>query len=97
MIVSFCAGFFYTRFFDDNVNEMHRRIKTLEVELASSKDRNEDLRDTLQLVKRQIQTDRLAYESLQKTVIENEKQNEKMQAQLEKQRKRLSRLSKQQN
>lgn len=57
--------------------------------------RNKQLEQTLDLVKRQIQTDRIAYASLQRSVDDAEQQREEMLRKFESQRELLDRLKKQ--
>lgn len=54
--------------------------------------RNVQVEQTLDLVKRQVQTDRIAYASLQRTVEEAEQRRTETQSQLEAQRALLEKL-----
>lgn len=57
--------------------------------------RNKQLEQTLDLVKRQIQTDRIAYASLQRSVDDAEQKREEMLKKFDSQRELLDRLKKQ--
>ena len=56
--------------------------------------RNADLEETLSLVKRQVQTDRIAYDNLQRSVEASDRERAQLQERLESQRALLERLKK---
>ena len=75
-------------------SEHDQKIERLEQENASLSGKNENLSETLQLVKRQIQTDRIAYQSLQEIVESSEQDREMLRSQLETQQQLLTKLRK---
>ncbi len=70
-------------------------MAALEEERDRLAKRNEELEETLGLVKRQIQTDRIAYDNLQKTVAQSERDREQLLQRLNAQRELLDRLKQQ--
>ena len=94
LILSFVGGIFYERSDQRQVGELNNKIDALELETAALKQRNEQLNETFQLVKRQIQTDRIAYQALQKIVEESESGQSILKQQLEDQRELLKKLRK---
>ena len=69
----------------------------VEKERDRMRDRIEDLEKTLDLVRRQIQTDRIAYDNLQRSVEASEQERKRIQEQIESQRALLERLKKKLN
>jgi hypothetical protein len=94
LILSFIGGVFYERSDQRKVGELNSKITALELEAVSLKQHNEQLNETLLLVKRQIQTDRIAYQALQKIVEDSESGQSVLKQQLEDQRELLSKLRK---
>ncbi len=92
LILSFIGGIFYEKADQSQISDLNEKLENLEVESAVLKQRNEQLKDTLKLVKRQIQTDRIAYQALQKIVEESESGQASLKQQLEDQRKLLKQL-----
>jgi chaperonin cofactor prefoldin len=94
LILSFVGGVFYERSDQRKVGELNSKITALELEAVTLKQHNEQLSETLKLVKRQIQTDRIAYQELQKIVEESESGQSVLKQQLEEQRELLKKLRK---
>jgi chaperonin cofactor prefoldin len=94
LILSFVGGVFYERSDQRKVGELNSKITALELEAVTLKQHNEQLSETLKLVKRQIQTDRIAYQELQKIVEESESGQSVLKQQLEDQRELLKKLRK---
>jgi len=94
LILSFIGGIYYERSDQRQVGELNKKIEVLELEGAALKQRNEKLNETLKLVKRQIQTDRIAYQALQEIVEESESGQSSLKQQLEDQRELLIKLRK---
>ena len=92
LILSFVGGIFYERSDQRKVGELNVKISSLELETAALKQRNEQLNETLKLVKRQIQTDRIAYQALQKIIEESDSGQSNLKQQLEDQRELLKKL-----
>ena len=68
VLLAFVAGILYEQIDQSETDKLTRQIASLEKELAAQQQINENLNDTLKLVKRQIQTDRIAYQELQKII-----------------------------
>ncbi len=83
MVLAFAAGFFMGRPGHEMVMVDQAHLRTLEEERDHLKARNRDLEITLGLVKRQIQTDRIAYGNLQRTVEASEQERMRIQKQVE--------------
>ncbi|MEM7565110.1 MAG: hypothetical protein AAF353_19020, partial [Pseudomonadota bacterium] len=79
----------------DEVLSLRDSIAQKDVEIKTLEDRNELLSNTLDIVKRQIQTDRIAYDSLQKVVESSEQQRQQLQQQLQKARDLLAQVTNQ--
>ena len=67
-------------------------ITALKQEISALETRNEELRETLNLVKRQIQTDRIAYKELQDIVQVSESERNELRKQIEDQQRLLQSL-----
>ncbi len=92
LIAGFTGGMYFQRLDQSRIDELNNTIVRLEKESAGLSKRNAELKETLKLVKRQIQTDRIAYMALQELVENSAAQQSELQTQLEKQRKRLESL-----
>lgn len=90
--LAFGAGYFLALQEYSNVAEDTPTITSLGNEIEEHVLRNQQLEQTLSLVKRQIQTDRIAYASLQKTVEESDRERKIMQEKFKSQRDLLDRL-----
>lgn len=95
LMMSFAGGVFYERSFSETKNQLSGRIAELDTHIAGLESQNERLNSTLQLVKRQIQTDRVAYQSLQEIVEVSQQQRDRLKAKLDIQQALLKRLSEQ--
>lgn len=85
-IAGFAAGAFYGRHTSELEQSLYRKIAGLERENLSLTTRNKNIQDTLSVVKRQLQTDRIAYTALQETVSRSTAERARLQEQLEEQR-----------
>ena len=92
LILSFVGGIFFERMDQTQVGELNSKIENLESQIESLTQRNTELKETLKLVKRQIQTDRIAYQALQETVAASETGQKALKQQLEDQRRLLKQL-----
>ncbi len=99
LICGFIAGVFYERLERAEVQNHAGKndvaiIERLRQELQQTKAKNGELNETLQLVKRQIQVDRIAYEALRVTVEGSEQDRSNLREKLEQQRELLKSLRK---
>ena len=85
-ILCFVAGYLYNGYDQSDLNQLNKTIDQLQDENAELSRSNENINDTLALVKRQIQTDRVAYQALQETIASSEQNRELLQSQLLEQR-----------
>ncbi len=92
LIVSFAAGIYYERLDSDVPDALSGEMALLKHEAEALSEKNSRLNETLQLVKRQIQTDRIAYQSLQEIVESSEQDREVLRSQLESQQVLLQKL-----
>lgn len=92
IIASFFGGLYYERYYSAEEASLHGKIAELEQRSAGVQAENEELKETLGLVKRQIQTDRVAYESLQQAVQASEEERETLREQIASQRELLKKL-----
>ncbi len=90
--LAFGAGYFLALKDNKEVPEAAQTIVALRSEKDALVLRNRELEQTLALVKRQIQTDRIAYASLQKTVEQSDRERKIMQEKFKSQRELLDRL-----
>lgn len=97
LMASFAGGVYYERSFSEIEGRLSGRIAELEEQASRLSSRNASLNSTLQLVKRQIQTDRVAYQSLQEIVEVSQLQRDRLKAKLELQQVLLKKLSDQVN
>lgn len=95
LILSFGAGYFLALPQEDAAGVLQKELNDLRIENAALTASNTELAETLGLVRRQIQTDRIAYDNLKTTVDEAERQRALMQEKFESQRAVLERLKKQ--
>ncbi len=94
LLFSFVGGIYFERLEQSQVAGLNQQIEELEKQSAHLTKRNDDLRETLNLVKRQIQTDRIAYQALQETVENSESGQAALKQQLLDQRALLEDLRK---
>lgn len=92
LVVSFSAGVLYQRSDQKMEIELRSTIKILEQKSESLTRRNNELKETLNLVKRQIQTDRIAYQTLQESFESFDVERSELKAQLVKQKQLLKTL-----
>lgn len=92
LILSFVGGIFYERLDQSQISVLKTKIVEIESDSKYLSRRNLELTDTLGLVKRQIQTDRIAYENLQKSILSSEQERGLLKQQLEDQRGLLKQL-----
>jgi septal ring factor EnvC (AmiA/AmiB activator) len=92
LIVSFVSGLFFERYQSGEIGKLNERLSSAETESESLAKQNENLKQTLQLVKRQIQTDRIAYKQLQDTIDLSQGDREALKEKLEAQRQLLKKL-----
>ncbi len=94
IMFAFGVGYFLAMPSDDGVEALEKSNQQLVTQNNRLTQRNQRLEQTLDLVKRQIQTDRIAYESLQNSVDSAEKERIAMQQKFQSQRELLDRLKK---
>lgn len=94
LVFSFAAGYFFGLPNEDRAQSLEQQNQDLNTEIQRLSQRNQQLEQTLDLVKRQIQTDRIAYDSLRKTVDLAEQERAATKQKLESQRELLERLKK---
>ena len=94
LIISFFGGIFYQKSGSGLEAELQTKIEQLEKESDGLRFRNEELKETLNLVKRQIQTDRIAYQSLQESFESFDAERDQLKSQLESQQALLKQLKK---
>ena len=95
LIFSFAAGYYLALPKDSEMAVLQSQLDQLRDDNASLVQRNTQLEGTLGLVKRQIQTDRIAYQSMQQAVEAADQQRESVLEKLNAQRELLDRLKKQ--
>ncbi len=94
MFLAFGLGYFLAMP-DENAAALVKQQLTKEVNKNRLLQENiDELSQTLGLVRRQVQTDRIAYESLKKDVERSEQQRTALQEKFESQRELLERLKK---
>ena len=94
LIISFFGGIFYQKSGSGVEIELQAKIEQLDKESEALTSRNEELKETLNLVKRQIQTDRIAYQSLQESFESFDAERSELKSQLERQQDLLKQLKK---
>ena len=92
LIASFTGGLFYERYSSGEIGKLTNELDLARMEAAKAKSRQDQINETLQLVKRQIQADRVAYQALQQTVDESEKERALLKEKVEVQQKLLKKL-----
>ena len=92
LVFAFASGYFAGLPSEDRTKELRKINQDLSLQIDRLSKRNQQLEKTLDLVKRQIQTDRIAYESLKKTVDQAEQERTVTQQKLQSQRELLERL-----
>jgi hypothetical protein len=92
LILSFIGGIYYTRLDDSITGKLSSQVQALQQQNQELNDKNLQQKEILQLVKRQVQTDRIAYQTLQDALNASEQQQREQSAQLEKQRELLKLL-----
>ncbi|MGB5708269.1 MAG: hypothetical protein WBM41_15725 [Arenicellales bacterium] len=94
IIFAFGGGYFFAMLGDDGSKALEQSNQQLVTQNNRLTQRNQRLEQTLDLVKRQIQTDRIAYESLQKSVDTAEQERIALLQKFQSQRELLDRLKK---
>ena len=94
IVLAFGAGFFVALPDRQSGESARETLRAVEQERNRLRSRNVDLEKTLDLVRRQIQTDRIAYDSLQQSVQALEQERLRIREQIESQRALLERLKK---
>ena len=92
LITSFIGGIFYQK---QDTGEQTALIQTLDeltAELSQERIKTQNLSDTLQLVKRQIQADRIAYQNLLEAVEASESERQALRDKVEAQQELLRKL-----
>ena len=92
VIAGFTAGIYFERMDFGLSKEHDQKLELLQQENETLAKKNKNLNETLQLVKRQIQTDRIAYQLLQEIVESSEQDRELLRIQLESQQQILMKL-----
>ena len=92
IIASFFGGIYYQKQDTDELGQLELNIAEISAELDQEKMRNSELNETLQLVKRQIQADRIAYESLLEVVESSEAERQALGEKVEQQQELLRKL-----
>ena len=96
VLTVFAGGAFYEHTSSKTQIELREQIAELEKNSRSLKQKNLELNETLQLVKRQIQTDRIAYKSLQDAVEVSQQSRDELFRQVQGQQEILKKLREQQ-
>jgi len=94
LMLAFALGYFLALPQEDEGTLLLKQMEKMEIDNAALTINNNELRETLGLIRRQIQTDRIAYDALKRTMDESERQRELMQEKLSSQRELLERLKK---
>ena len=92
IIASFFGGIYYQKQDTFQLGQLELNIAEISAELEQEKMRNSELNETLQLVKRQIQADRIAYESLLEVVESSEAERQALGEKVEQQQELLRKL-----
>jgi len=92
--LAFAAGYYIGLPDSNEALQLQKRIDQLAETNGGLAQRNQNLEQTLDLVKRQVQTDRIAYESLKKTVDQSETERQQMLEKFQSQRELLETLKK---
>ena len=92
VIASFLGGVYFERHDSGEVGKLNSQLEVSRAEAENLKARNQDLKQTLQLVKRQIQADRIAYQTLQEIVDSSAGEREGLKQKIEAQRELLKKL-----
>ena len=92
VIGSFVGGVYFERYDSGKVGKLSSQLEASRTEVEAIEIKNQNLKQTLQLVKRQIQADRIAYQALQETVESSSGEREALKQKLEAQRELLKKL-----
>ena len=92
LIASFAGGMYVEKISPGEEGSLKQQVQDLEAQLEEAKTRSTELNETLQLVKRQIQTDRIAYQALQQSVEDSEQERQALREKLDSQRELLKKL-----
>ena len=92
IIASFFGGVYYQKQDTGELGQLKQTINEISAELEREKQRNDELNETLQLVKRQFQADRIAYESLLEVVESSEAERQALGEKVEQQQELLRKL-----
>ena len=94
ILLAFAAGYFLGLPDSEEGDLLRQQLASAKQEGERLTERNADLEETLALVKRQVQTDRIAYDNLQQSVEASDRERAQLQERLESQRALLDRLKK---
>ncbi len=94
LILAFGAGYFFGLPEEDGKAALQKQIASLQQKNDLLTANNDELAQTLGLIRRQVQTDRVAYEKLKKDVESSEQQREQLREKFDSQRQLLDRLKK---
>ena len=92
VIASFLGGVYFERYDSGEVGKLTSHLDDSRAEVDALETQNQNLKQTLQLVKRQIQADRIAYQALQEVVDSSSGDREALKQKLEDQRELLKKL-----
>ena len=92
VIGSFVCGVYFERYDSGEVGKLSSQLEASQAEVEAIEIKNQNLKQTLQLVKRQIQADRIAYQALQEIVESSSGEREALKQKLEAQRELLKKL-----
>ena len=92
VLLGFGAGYYLALPDPGESLQVQQALETANAELERVAARNKDLEETLSIVKRQVQTDRIAYDNLQRSVEASDRERAQLQERLESQRALLERL-----
>ncbi len=92
ILSAFIGGYWLAKQDDKALQKLQGEMAQEKGKVFELESRNTELKQTLQLVKRQIQTDRIAYESLQQVVQSSDLEQTQLREALQQQRKLLKEL-----
>ena len=92
VITSFLGGVYFERYDSGEVGKLISELEGSRADVEALEIQNQNLKQTLQLVKRQIQADRIAYQALQEVVDSSSGEREILKEKLEAQRELLKKL-----
>lgn len=95
VLLAFGGGYFVGLPDPGEEETLRQQLAAAREEVSRLSARNMDVEQTLSLVKRQVQTDRIAYDNLQQSVEASDRERAQLQERLASQRALLERLKKQ--